>query len=70
MKRIICLELILIAASVFIFRSIWTFLDKLPWASTNGGHAALLVIGVVLSVFALRQIQFPNKPKPDDSKVD
>jgi uncharacterized membrane protein YqjE len=70
MKRIIFMELVLIAASVLIFRSIWAFLDKWDWASTNVGQGVLLVIGVVVSIFALRQIQFPNKPKSGDPRGD
>lgn len=57
MKKIIWMELLLLGASILIFRSAWAFLDRMPWASGKVGLAVLLVAGVVAAVFALRQIE-------------
>jgi hypothetical protein len=57
MKKIIWMEMALIGASILIFRSIWTFLDSIAWASDRVGLALLLVVGFVAAVFALRSIE-------------
>jgi hypothetical protein len=56
MKKIIWMELLLIGASILIFRSVWTFLDSIAWASGEVGLAVLLVVGIVAAVVALRSI--------------
>ena len=57
MKRIIWMEMVLIGASILVFRSVWTFLDSIPWASGGVGLAVLLITGVVAAVVALRSIE-------------
>jgi hypothetical protein len=57
MKRIIWMKMLLIGASILIFRSVWTFLDSIVWASGDAGLAVLLVVGVVATVVALRSIE-------------
>jgi hypothetical protein len=57
MKKIIWMELLLIGASILIFRSVWTFLDSIAWASGGVGLAVLLVVGIVAAVVALRSIE-------------
>ena len=57
MKKIIWMELLLIGASILIFRSVWTFLDSIAWASSGVGLAVLLVVGIVAAVLALRSIE-------------
>ena len=57
MKKIIWMEMLLIGASILIFRSVWTFLDSIPWASGRVGLAVLLVAGIVAAVVALRSIE-------------
>jgi hypothetical protein len=57
MKRIIWVELLLIGASILIFRSVWTLLDRMAWASGQVGLVALLIVGVVAAVVALRSIE-------------
>lgn len=56
MIRIIFLELLLIAGSVFIYRSLWLWLDQCPWLSTIEGSVAGLIMGVVIVVFGLSQL--------------
>ena len=57
MKKIIWMEIVLIGASILIFRSVWTLLDSIPWASGRVGLVMLLVLGIVATVAALRSIE-------------
>jgi hypothetical protein len=57
MKKIIWMEMVLIGASILVFRSVWTFLDSIPWASGGVGLAVLLIVGVVAAYVALRSIE-------------
>jgi len=68
-KKIIWMEMLLIGASILIFRSVWTFLDSIAWASGGVGLAVLLVAGVLLAVFALFNIQKPSGEKGDKREV-
>lgn len=49
-------ELLLLFASVLVFRSVWLLLDDLKWARETTGLLTLLLPGVVLCIFALRAI--------------
>lgn len=66
MRKTICMEMILLFASILIFRSVWAFLDAWPWAKSNAGHSILLGIGVVVAIVALHQIQMPAKAAKQD----
>ena len=68
MKRIIWLELVLIGASIPIFRSVWTLLDSIPWANTRTGLVVLLGVGIVATVAALRGIEAIPGKKGDQAK--
>ena len=68
MKKIIWMEMLLIGASILIFRSVWTFLDSIAWASGGVGLAVLLVVGIVAAVVALRSIGALSGKKGDDTK--
>lgn len=57
MKKIIWLELMLIGASILIFRSVWTLLDLIPWAKSRTGLGVLLGVGLVVTVAALKSIE-------------
>jgi uncharacterized membrane protein YqjE len=61
MKKLVGMEMVLILASILIFRSVWSFLDKLTWATSNGGLAFLLVVGLIVSIYALMEIH--SSPK-------
>ena len=57
MKKIVLMEMVLIGASILVFRSVWTFLDSNAWASGRVGLTVLLVVGIVAAVVALRSIE-------------
>ena len=69
MKKLIWMEMLLIGASILIFRSGWTLLDSMAWASGEVGLTVLLVAGVLLAAFALHHIQKPTEEKGDERKV-
>jgi hypothetical protein len=50
--RLIAWEIVLLVASVFVFRGLWTLLDKIEWMSSTSALVRSLVIGVVLTVVA------------------
>lgn len=68
MKKIIWMEMLLMGASILIFRSVWTFLDSIAWASSQVGLTVLLIAGVVATVFALQNIEALSAKKGDDQK--
>jgi hypothetical protein len=53
---LIAWEMLLLFASVLVFRSIWILLDRWDWANGTGGLIALLIIGCALCVVAFRGI--------------
>ena len=67
MKKIIWLEMVLIGASILIFRSVWTLLDLIPWAKSRSGLAVLLGVGVVVTVVALRGIEALSGKKGENA---
>ena len=68
MKKIIWLEMVLIEASILIFRSVWTLLDLIPWAKSRTELAVLLGVGVVVTVAALRGIETLSGKKGENTE--
>jgi len=68
MKKIIWMEMVLMGASILVFRSVWTFLDSIPWASGGVGLAVLLVVGIVAAVMALRSIEALSGKKEENTE--
>ena len=68
MKTIIWMEMLLIGASILIFRSVWAFLDSIAWASGRVGLAVLLLVGILAAVLALRSIEALSEKKGDRAK--
>lgn len=66
MKKLIWMEMLLLGASILIFRSVWTLLDSIAWASSKVGLAVLLVVGVLAAVVALRNIEALSGKKGED----
>ena len=56
MFKIIVLELILIVASVFLYRSLWGWLDKCPWLNTEAGLTFSLIFGALVTAWVLSQL--------------
>lgn len=52
----ICFELILIFAAVLVFRSLWTIMDRIQFFNETYVHIILLVVGIVLSIFAVYKL--------------
>ena len=57
MKKIIWMEMLLLGASILIFRSVWTLLDSVAWAKGTVGLIVLLVAGVLTALVAMRSIE-------------
>jgi hypothetical protein len=55
--RLIAWEILLLVASVFVFRGLWTLLDKIEWMSSTPALIRSLVIGIVLTVIAFLATQ-------------
>ena len=55
-KHLILWELLLLFSSILVFRSTWTLLDQMAWASARTGLLILLGIGFVLTLLALKAI--------------
>jgi hypothetical protein len=52
-KKLILAELSLIIGSVFIFRSLWTLFDRMPFMNRNIVLWLFLSIGLAISFWAL-----------------
>lgn len=58
MIKIILIELLLLVSSVLVFRSLWTWLDKIQWLHSDWGLSLSLLVGLIGTVIAIR---FLNK---------
>ena len=54
--RLVFWEMSLLFASILVFRSAWTLLDRIEWTGTTAGLWTLLIVGAVLCVPAFRAI--------------
>ncbi|MBN1445466.1 MAG: hypothetical protein JW957_05115 [Candidatus Omnitrophica bacterium] len=52
-KKLILAEMVLIIGSVFIFRSMWILLDRMPLMNKDSVLWLFLLIGLAISVWAL-----------------
>jgi hypothetical protein len=68
MKKIIWMEMLLIGASILIFRSVWTLLDSIAWASGRVGLTVLLILGIIAAVGALSSIEALAGKKGEQAK--
>lgn len=55
-KRLLLAEIVLIIASVFIFRGLWTLLDMVPFMYSVLALWLSLGVGVILSIISLRYL--------------
>jgi hypothetical protein len=58
--RHIFLELILIFSAVLVFRSLWTIMDSIELLNETYVHIILLIVGILLSIFAVNKLNQPN----------
>ena len=70
MKKIIWMELLLIGASILIFRSAWALLDSIAWASSKVGLAVLFLVGVIAAIAAMRSIEALSRKKGETKGAD
>jgi len=63
-KKLICLEVILIFASVLIFRSLWTLMDRLPLMNNTFILFISLFMGIIATILAFHEILKKSKNKP------
>lgn len=56
MPAILIYELLLIFASVLIFRGMWAIMDRVPSLNSDLAHIISLCLGVAMTVVALIQL--------------
>ena len=54
--HLVFLEMVLILASILMFRSVWLFLDGIEWMSRPAGLWASLAVGVIVGIVALAAV--------------
>jgi len=54
--RLILWEMLLLFASILVFRSAWTLLDRIDWTGTTVGLWTLLAAGSFVCALAFRAI--------------
>lgn len=55
-KMLILSEVVLLISSVFIFRSLWTLLDRVDFMYSLSGLWVSLILGTVFTIISLRYI--------------
>jgi F0F1-type ATP synthase assembly protein I len=55
-KKLLLAEVVLLIASVFVFRGLWTILDSFDFMWSTLALVLSLVLGVLFSIIALRYI--------------
>jgi len=53
-------ELILIVAGVFIFRGLWTLMDRVELFNSSSMHAILVLVGIIASIYAVDKLTHKN----------
>ncbi len=56
MLRVVVWEFLLLFASILVFRSVWTFLDKIPFLETEFGLLASLIFGMIIALISIFMI--------------
>jgi hypothetical protein len=60
-RELLAVEMLLILAGVFIFRGLWTLLDRIPVMDSPAALWASLLLGCTVSVWALRKLMKQDK---------
>jgi len=53
MNKMIIFEIILLIASVLIFRSLWILMDQVAWLSSPAGLLISMALGVIIMAWSL-----------------
>ncbi len=53
-------ELILIVSGVFIFRGLWTLMDRAELFNSSYMHAILLLLGITATIYAVDKLTHKN----------
>jgi len=53
-------ELILIVSGVFIFRGLWTLMDRVEFLNSSSMHAILLLLGITATIYAVDKLTHKN----------
>jgi len=64
---IVIYEFLLVFASVLIFRSLWTILDRISWMNQDIGIIGSLIIGILLTWIALVRLNVIIDEKKEQS---
>jgi hypothetical protein len=54
-------EIILVLASVMVFRSLWMLMDRVAWMSGTGALIIMVLAGLVLAVAAIYKLTHDKK---------
>ncbi len=54
--KIVIWEFLLLLASILVFRSVWTLLDRIPVLSSDFGLWASLILGAIVAFAAIFMI--------------
>jgi hypothetical protein len=54
--KIIFYELLLVIASVLIFRSLWIFFDRISWMNHDYGIAGSLIAGILVTLISIMRL--------------
>jgi len=54
--KVVVWEFLLLLASVLVFRSIWTLLDRIPAMTSDFGLWASLIVGTIVTFIAIFMI--------------
>jgi hypothetical protein len=54
--KIIIYELLLVFASVLIFRSLWMIIDRISWMNQDYGIYGSLIVGIIITVISLMRL--------------
>ena len=54
--KIVVWEFLLLFASILVFRSVWTFLDRIPAMQSEIGLLSLLFLGLLVALVAVFMI--------------
>ena len=60
-KNLVLSEIILLLASVFVFRSVWTLIDNHPIMHETSVLLISLAVGLVVAVFCINYIILQRK---------